>query len=177
MYKRQVQSVAVTNSSNFSIGSSSYTASQSQANNNYARKQQLAMLEAAKQKQEQASQQFSDALNNLADMITNNMIQKSIREEDAKRNQEFADLNDKVNKKNGELIDCNRCNGNGYNTCSYCKGGQVSCTLCWGLGKNISGATCTGCKGTGKSICFQCNGSGNRFCVYCSCLLYTSRCV
>lgn len=131
------------------------------------RQQQLNLLNEQKERQGQLNQKVSDAFQNITDLITANMIKKSLREDDARRSKKFQELNIDLNSKKGELVNCDRCHGNGTAKCDYCDGnGNKKCSLCNGKGTYMNNQ-CKNCDGTGKSICLQCNGSGNRFCFGC----------
>jgi peptidylprolyl isomerase len=137
--------------------------------NNAVRERQLAMLDNVKESQEKVTQAWDNAIGDLADMVIQNMLRKGIRDENAKRNAEFAALRTNLQTKKGALSDCRQCNGNGYTSCKKCEGtGKETCSACYGLGKTISGNVCPGCKGTGKSYCMFCNGTGKYFCATCS---------
>jgi TPR repeat protein len=139
---------------------------QQQQQSQAIREQMLAKLE---QSQKNFTNQFDNALEGVTDMIIQGMMRKSLRQDNASRTKRFAELEESVSTKNGLLVDCEHCSGNGYTSCKQCSGtGMVTCSNCFGTGKTFSGDVCVGCKGSGKSYCVYCNATGKYFCTYCS---------
>jgi type II secretory pathway pseudopilin PulG len=156
---------------------------------NEQRQRQLADLDAAGRKQNAAWTSVSDGISSIGDMIVKNMMENNIRSNEAERDGRFRELTEKVNSKNGSLIDCSecnglgyavcdKCNGNGFKNCDFCKGsGQSNCTLCGGKGTflgrtcSVCGGSgslkCSYCGGKGKNVCADCNGLGKQQCVHC----------
>ena len=89
-------------------------------------------------------------------------------------------------KARADMIPCSTCGGSGKTICTSCGGqGMKSCTMCGGTGGSMQSVyggidpitgmmktsqmwvSCSGCGGSGRSMCFSCNGSGRSNCYRC----------
>ena len=65
-------------------------------------------------------------------------------------------------------VDCDYCNGDGYNLCDSCDGnGKIDCESCGGDGENEEGESCWACDGEGRTGCDDCDDDGTIACDYC----------
>jgi peroxiredoxin len=157
--------------------------------NNQKRQQQLQLLDQINTERANANTSFQARINNLLEGMETNTIQQNIDKNTTEREDAFNTLRELLQNKNGHLVDCSSCDGQGTYKCNYCGGsgykiciscfgsGQVSCSACGGTGTSLGktcvicggkGHTkCSNCFGKGKLICYFCNGSGNIQCDQC----------
>ena len=65
-------------------------------------------------------------------------------------------------------VNCDYCNGDGYNMCDSCDGdGKIDCVDCGGDGEDGEGESCRTCDGEGKESCNDCDDDGTIACDYC----------
>lgn len=128
----------------------------SNAQQNAQRQGQLSLLNQKLNEQAQKYNNVTDAVKSLANLIIGSMTQSLIRNDIKARNERFNELQNDLNTKQGILVDCSECNGEGYFICTECNGNgykgdgddRTICSKCYGLGK----VQCIHCRGTGKEF-------------------------
>lgn len=139
------------------------------------------------------SESISNGISSIFGTIQEALIKRRIDENNRERDKRFNELRAKVQEGNGELVDCIRCFGVGYEecwdcnskgakTCYMCNGNpKATCINCHGTGNLPLGTssmvcvTCSGkgykscitCNNTGQTLCVPCNGLGKKHCIYC----------